>query len=115
MALQVCWFLWQREQQACRSAIQHTSGALKTLLAVEEHGTLKASPTVLYSSGWLYCRRAIPPVEAQRDSLSLLSPFLHLQAITTASASVQMLISAAQFACEKVTQDHHLLLSETQW
>lgn len=27
----------------------------------------------------------IHPVEAQRDSLSLLSPFLHLQAITTAS------------------------------
>lgn len=44
------WFLWQREQQACCSAIQHTSGVLKSLFVVEGHGTPKASPTVAYSS-----------------------------------------------------------------
>lgn len=47
------------------------------------------------------CRRSIPPVQAQWDSLSPLSPFLYLQAIITASASFQMLISAAHVSPRK--------------
>ena len=54
------------------------------------------------------------PVEAQKDSLPLLSPFLPLQAITTSTC----LSSGADLCCvfvhEEAIQDHRLLLPGTQ-
>lgn len=89
MAVQRCWFLWQRKQQAyCSAHFRCSKIPLCGRRAWHSKG-------ITHSGVQQWCRRTIPPVEAHGDSLSLLPPFLHLQAIATASASVQMLISAA--------------------
>lgn len=110
VSLQRCWILWQREQQACCSAIQHTSGVLKTLFVVEGHGTPKTSPTVVYSSGaeepsLLWGPRQTLCLHCPLSSISRPQP-QHLPQFRCRSL-------LPLFAREKAQQDH-LLLPETQ-
>lgn len=78
VAVQRCWFLWQRKQQAyCSAHFRCSKIPLCGRRAWHSKG-------ITHSGVQQWCRRTIPPVEAHGDSLSLLPPFLHLQAIATA-------------------------------
>lgn len=125
------WFYCCVEEKPCGSTntlVPLAEGAASVSLSHSTHFRCSKNPLCgrrawhskcITHSGvlqWVpWSRRTIPPVEAQRDSLPLLSPSSISRPWPQHLPQFRCWSLLSVFAHEKAIQDHHLPLPETQW